>query len=135
MRYILTGFSHHEGFRIFTFEGIASDRAQAVFTVKVDLSLLRQHGIPLQDLPLLCRGVLERRPGDDECRAYTYTESEMSLRAEASAVPSSRRRKVPRGNSSRTGAQTELAPAPAGEDPDLEAAIYVSPPMSALQID
>jgi len=73
----LTGFSQVMEFRVFTFEVIAADQAIMPFTVRVDLALARRYGIRLQELPLLCRAVLDGRQRDGEKRAFTYTEEEM----------------------------------------------------------
>ena len=84
MYFVLNGFSAEMGFRVFTFEGITVDRVHrpAPFTVRADLALARQYGIRLQDLPLLCRSVLERGHEDEKKRDFTYTEEDMRLQAE-----------------------------------------------------
>lgn len=77
MRFILMGFSHDTGFRIFTFQGIATDQTRAVFAVKADLALIHRYSIRLQELPLLCRKLLDERDGGGEKRTFTYTEEDM----------------------------------------------------------
>ena len=72
----LKGFSQAMEFRVFTFEVIAANQAITPFTVRVDLALARRYGIRLQELPLLCRAVLDGR-GDGEIRAFTFTEEDM----------------------------------------------------------
>ena len=79
MQYILTGFTHNSGFRTFAFEGIADDRVRTAYSVNADVTLARKHGIRVQELPLLCRAVLERRSEDDDGRAFTFTEGDMAL--------------------------------------------------------
>jgi hypothetical protein len=97
MDYILTGFTHDVGFRVFAFEGIAEDRVRTAYSVRADLALIRKYGIRVQELPLLCRKVLERREGQDPQRTFTYTEAEMRLRADACAAEAaSQKRKAPR---------------------------------------
>jgi hypothetical protein len=86
MQYVLTGFTHDMGFRVFAFEGVGEDRSRTEFTVRADLSLSRRYGIRVQELPLLCRGILDRRSGAEEQRTLTYTEADMRLTADASAV-------------------------------------------------
>ncbi len=86
MQFILNGFSELMGFRVFAFEGIAADRTRTPFTVRTDLALSRRYGIRLQELPLLCREVLERRDETEEKRAFTYTEEDMRLYASACAA-------------------------------------------------
>ena len=75
MQFVLTGFSQVLGFRVFAFEGINLDRTRTKFTVKTDLRLLRQYEIRIQDLPLLCRGLLERLETPEH--ALTFSESDM----------------------------------------------------------
>ena len=81
MHFVLNGFSEERGFRVFEFHGIAADhvRARKPFTVRADVALARRYGIRLQELPLLCRSVLER---GHEGRDLTYTEADMRLHAE-----------------------------------------------------
>jgi hypothetical protein len=98
MRFSLQGFSQDMGFRVFVFEGIAADRTRTPFTVKTDLALVRRYGIRLQELPLLCREVLERRDDAAEKRAFTYSEAEMSVYAEGVAAreKAAQKRRMPR---------------------------------------
>jgi hypothetical protein len=86
MQFVLTGFIPDTGFRVFTFEGIAEDRSRIAFTVRTDLALIRRYGIQMQDLPLLCRGLLERRGQSEPGRALVYTEAEMRLHADHCAA-------------------------------------------------
>ena len=85
MHFVLNGFSEHMGVRVFTFDGITADRVHLIrmpFTVRIDVALARKHGIRLQELPLLCRSVLERGHEDLEKRAFTYTEEDMCRHAD-----------------------------------------------------
>ena len=87
--YVLNGFNEDGGFRVFMFESISADRVHLIrrpFTVKIDMALARKHGIRLQELPLLCRSVLERGAADQEQQAFTYTEEEMCVRADRIAA-------------------------------------------------
>ena len=61
MEFMLTGFRQDNNVRRYTFQGIDTDRKRSEFTVGVDLSLVRKYRIPMQELPLLCRGVLQSR--------------------------------------------------------------------------
>jgi hypothetical protein len=79
MQYILTGFTQDMGFRVFAFERIGDDRLRTKFTVRADLALIRRYGIRLQDLPLMCRALLDRSSEGDEKRTLIFTEDEMSL--------------------------------------------------------
>ena len=98
MQYMLRGFSQDKGFRIFAFEGIADDWTHIPFTVKTDLALTRKYGIRLQELPLLCRAVLEQYHEGKEKRAFAYTEQDMRLYADCAAArkEASKRKKPPR---------------------------------------
>jgi hypothetical protein len=78
-RFVLKGFSQQERFRLFSFEGIGADQVRKLFTVHADLTLIRGYGIHLQDLPLLCRGLLERRTESDAVSRLIFTEEDMRL--------------------------------------------------------
>jgi hypothetical protein len=84
--YTLTGFTHDLGFRVFAFEGIGEDRVRSEYRVRADLALTRRYGIRLQELPLLCRNVLERHDPSDQNHTLTYSEAEMSLYASVCAA-------------------------------------------------
>jgi len=85
-QFILTGFSEVGGSRIFAFEGIGADRSRTPYTVGIDLSLIRRYGIRLQDLPLLCRAVLERSDEGEPRRVFTFTEADMCMHADGAAA-------------------------------------------------
>jgi len=85
-QFVSTGFTQETGSRVFAYEVISADHARTKFTVRADLALSRRFGIQLQELPLMCMGILERRvmenntltteeePGN---RALTFTEDAM----------------------------------------------------------
>ena len=77
MQFILTGFTQDMGFRVFAFERLADDRTRTKCSVRADLALIRRYGIQIQDLPLLCRGLLDK--SDEACimPALTFSEDEM----------------------------------------------------------
>ena len=81
MQFILKGFTQQREFRVFAFEGIATDRVRSQFTVRADLALSRRYGIRLQELPLICRVVLERREEGEQGNAMTFGEEAMHLHA------------------------------------------------------
>jgi hypothetical protein len=99
MQFVLVGFTQDAGFRVFAFEGIGEDRTRTKFTVRADLGLIRGYEIRVQELPLLCRGLLERvtqtaieSSGQDTDQAaasqehtWIYTEEEMRLHASGCA--------------------------------------------------
>ena len=83
MQYILTGFTHDVNFRVFAFECVGKDKVGTGFTVRADLVLARKYGIRVQELPLLCREILERQNANDLQQMLTYAEADMSLHADA----------------------------------------------------
>ncbi len=86
MQYNLTGFTHDSGFRVFAFEGVEKDRDRSEYLVRAEFALVLRYGIRVQELPLLCRGILERRDVEDEQHTFTYAESDMCLYASACAA-------------------------------------------------
>jgi len=83
MQFILTGFTHDVNFRVFAFECVGKDKVGTDFTVRADLLLARKYGIRIQELPLLCREILERQDVSDLQQMLTYAEADMSLHADA----------------------------------------------------
>jgi hypothetical protein len=113
MQYILKGFTQDTGFRVFAFEGIAVDRTRTAFTVKADLALSRRYGIRMQELPLLCRSVLDRRDDSGETRALTFGEEEMcACEKDRAAATAAHKRKPPRQPSSQNAGAAWRSPQP-----------------------
>ncbi len=114
MQFSLTGFSQVDGSRVFAFEGMASDRSRHPFTVQANLALARQYQIPLQDLPLLCRSMLDLCEPGGAIQAFTYGEPQMRAYADSAAqMKASRRRQPPRPQtSSQSGAGWRQPAAP-----------------------
>lgn len=79
MRFILTGFTPDMVFRVFAFQRIEPDHTRTDFTVRADLSLTRRYGLRFQELPLLCRRLLEGRDDIAPERNLTFTEADMCL--------------------------------------------------------
>jgi hypothetical protein len=77
MQFLLTGFTQDGEFRVFAFDRITAERVRTRFTVRADLVLSRRYGIRLQELPLICRGVLERCVESETEHALTFTEEAM----------------------------------------------------------
>lgn len=98
VQFALQGFRQDVEFRVFTFERIAADRTRSLFTVQADLALARRHRIPFQELPLLCRTVLEQVQEAGEQRAFVFTEADMRIFANgiAERAEAARQRKPPR---------------------------------------
>ena len=83
MQYVLTGFKQDLGFRVFGFTRIGPDRTQTAFVVRAELALALRYRIPLQELPLLCREVLEGQEDGGSARAFTFSEDLMQQHASA----------------------------------------------------
>ena len=76
MSFILTGFRQDMAFRVFAFERRETTRSRMAFTVKADLGLIRRYDIRVQELPLLCRSLLERQEAVESFRAETASDVE-----------------------------------------------------------
>ncbi len=123
MQFILTGFTQDAGSRVFAYEGVGEDRIRIRFTVRADLALSRKYGIRLQELPLMCLGILERsseerssetdetggRPSLEQ-RSLTFTEGAMIIYA--GEIVAARDAAALKRSSSRRQ-QTKDTPAPA----------------------
>ena len=74
MDFLLRGFNQISDVRQYAFQsaGAASEN----FTVRADLNLVRKHKIPMQELPLLCRRLLEDA-GALKSHALVFTEDAM----------------------------------------------------------
>ena len=80
-QFLLTGFTQAAGIRTYAFEGRV-DASRIDYTVKVDLALITRYGIRIQDLPLLCRELLQQREQTDEIGGIVFTEQRMRSHAE-----------------------------------------------------
>jgi len=99
MQFTLTGFTQQGEFRVFTFENAGAKNARTEFSVRANLSLIRKYAIQLQELPLLCRSLLERLLSSEVAHAFTFTEEEMAAHATNAATAkreAAARRKPPR---------------------------------------
>src|SRR5678809_985748 len=85
MQFGLTGIAQDMAFRVFAFERMGSDRVRTKMVVRADLALIRRYGIQMQELPLLCRNLLERSDRGGEPDTLTFTEDDMSLHAKGCA--------------------------------------------------
>jgi hypothetical protein len=98
-QYVLTGFTQDVGFRVFAFEGIGEDRLRTKFVVRAELSLAQKYGIRIQELPLMCRALLDRQAAGEEKHLIVFTEDEMALYARTSLAAreaAAQKRKPPR---------------------------------------
>ena len=76
LEFLLNGFTQSAGIRIYAFEGRGDDR-RIEYTVEVNLALIPGYGIRIQELPLLCRDLLQHRAESDESSAFVFTEQNM----------------------------------------------------------
>ena len=110
-QFLLTGFTQTAGIRIYAFEGrIDAERIDC--TVEVDLALISGFGIRIQDLPLLCRELLQQGSQPDETSSVVFTEQRMRSHAEKLAVArqeAEHRKKQPR-HLARADADTSWRP-------------------------
>jgi len=108
IQFVLKGFREETGCRVFVFDGIEVDRSRSEYTVETDLAMSRRYGIRLQELPLLCRALLEELGADEKKRSFTYSEEHMGAHAsvEAARAEAARKRKPPRrpANTNQLGA-------------------------------
>lgn len=84
--FVLTGFHQLQGIRYYVYQGHLDDGTSSEFTVDTDVRLLRKHGIALQELPLLCRRLLEKQNPDASLKAVTFTEDLMQEQADQRAA-------------------------------------------------
>jgi hypothetical protein len=96
MQYSFTGFRDNTGIRVFAFERTETDRSRTQFTVSMDLARVRSYGILMQELPLLCRKLLEKCDQDGVERTLTYTEENMRVYASDCALARAAARPSPR---------------------------------------
>ncbi len=74
MEFVLVGFKQLDAIRQYSFDAVGQGRSRQHVTIEADLSLIRKYGIPLQELPLLCRHLLESRA---TVESAVFAESDM----------------------------------------------------------
>jgi len=129
MQFTLTGFTQDTGCRVFAYDGVGEDRVRIRFTVRADLALSRKYGIRLQELPLMCLGILERSSETDEAsgaeppvanRKLTFTEEAMIRYADE--IVAARDAAALKRSSTRRQQPAKEAAAPGEFNPYTEAA-------------
>jgi hypothetical protein len=107
MQFSLTGFSQSANVRLYAFQGVTNEGMHREFTVGVDLNLARRYAISLQELPLMCRKLLEGQPAVGEVESLTFSEQEMlgiaERRAEAQREAEQKSKNHRRPPSSKVG--------------------------------
>ena len=79
-QFLLTGFTQAAGIRTYAFEGrVGTQRIDC--TVEVDLALIPGYRIQIQELPLLCRDLLQQTEQPTESRFMVFTEQQMRSHA------------------------------------------------------
>lgn len=104
-QFVLTGFSQDQGSRRFAFDKIGADHVRTRFTVHADLNLIRLYGIHVQELPLLCRSLLERSAESNDVRQFRFTEDDMRVHQASLLASAGQKRKPsrpPPANAGRT---------------------------------
>lgn len=84
-QFIINGFTQDAGIRTYAFESIG-DGQRSDYTVAVDLALIQGYGIRIQDLPLLCRELLQQRVEPEAISALVFTEQQMRSHADRIAM-------------------------------------------------
>jgi hypothetical protein len=85
MHFVLGGFRQSDHTRRHYFDAIDEDHHRKRVTVDADVDLVRKSRISLQELPLLCRQLLEEYPS---VTSVNFTEPEMALCADKRAAAS-----------------------------------------------
>lgn len=81
MRFAFTDFFQDGPFRVFVFEKLPKGEGQSKYWVKADLSIARGFRISVQELPLLCRDLLEAGIENPEKHTIVYTAEDMKRHA------------------------------------------------------
>ena len=117
MEFVLAGFRQFDTVRQYYFDAVGDDRIRKRVAVDADLALVRRYGIPVQDLPLLCRRLLVARA---KAESIMFTESDIlqyaKERAAAAHASQERRRARRPPVSSRVG-QAWRGTRPPKQDP------------------
>ncbi len=79
MQFVLAGFRQVENIRRYYFDAMGDDGQRHRFEVGADLRLAQRYKVPIQELPLLCRRLLE---GCSRLNKTMFTEDDMSRYAE-----------------------------------------------------
>ena len=105
MNFVFTGFRQDDSVREYAFQ--AATQPPEKFTVGADLNLVRKHNVPLQELPLLCRQLLEAKDEPRKSPSLVFTEQDMLAyvenRARVAHDAESKRRKFRVAASPRIG--------------------------------
>lgn len=81
MNFVFVGFKQKDSIRHLSFQGIGDDHSRTDFVVQADISMFRRYSGTLQELPLLCRRLLEETSPTEETGSVIFTEEAMQLYA------------------------------------------------------
>jgi hypothetical protein len=100
MEVLLVQFYEANGTRMFVFHCVGAGRSRTTVRVSADVTLARKYDIRLQELPLLCRRLLDTIPEEGLQSSFTLTEAHMvAIQAAARNVPERKPHKRPRPSS------------------------------------
>jgi hypothetical protein len=104
MTFTLAGFKDGNGVRRFAFQCVSADRSRTTVFVGTNVELARNHGIRLQDLPLICVRLLESLGNAALTEPVTLTEDRMiEIQTEARMIAEKKAFKPPRRPSPAVG--------------------------------
>jgi hypothetical protein len=83
MIFAFTGFSQQGSDRVFSFELLPRIAGNVAYQVTADVTLARKYHITLQELPILCRTILEGKIPTDGSHLVTYSAEDMLAHATA----------------------------------------------------
>jgi hypothetical protein len=106
MDFVLAGFEEGDGVRKYHFDCVATNRSKRAISVFADVTLARKHEIRVQELPLLCRRLLQSMEPGSLAATITLTEDHMiAVQQVARAAAEKKPHKPPRRPSARAGQQ------------------------------
>lgn len=82
MEFLMTGYKQQGGVRRYTFKGTTPETTSLEFAVETEIALLPRYGIGIQELPLMCRRLLEKDGPRDAGTVLVFTEELMREHAE-----------------------------------------------------
>jgi hypothetical protein len=116
VEFVLAGFRQFDTVRQYYFDAVGENRTRKRVAVGADLDLVRRYRIPMQELPLLCRRLLDAHA---KAESIMFTERDIvqyvKERAAAADASQERRRARRPPVSSRVGQAWRGTPPPKGD--------------------
>lgn len=100
---LFSGFQDAAGVRQFAFDRIADDRSRTRLVVTADMTLARKYDIRLQELPLLCRRLLDESGAEHPGQPISLTEQHMAAIRATVRAGAEKKPRQPTSVSSNTG--------------------------------